>query len=46
MDFQRFLQANLELNHENDQQMEVDEITRDFVCPVLYPDKHLFYEDI
>jgi hypothetical protein len=26
--------------------MEVDEITHDFVYPVIYQDKHLLYEDI
>ncbi len=35
------IRANQEINHENDQQMEVDEIIHDFVYRGIYPDKHL-----
>jgi hypothetical protein len=39
------MQASQEMNHENDQQMEVDEIIHDFLYRVIYQDKHLWYED-
>ena len=34
------------MNHENDQQMEVDEKVHDFVYLMICLDKHLSYEDI
>jgi hypothetical protein len=34
------------MDQENVEQMEVDEIVPDFVCRVIYQDKHLYYEDI
>jgi hypothetical protein len=39
------MQASQEMNHENDQQMEVDEIIHDFLYRVIYQDKRLWYED-
>jgi hypothetical protein len=41
VDFQHMTEANLEMIHENDQQMEVDEIIHGFVYREIYPDKHL-----
>jgi hypothetical protein len=39
------MKANQEMNHENDQQVEVDEIIPDFVYLMICLDKHLWYED-
>jgi len=40
------MKANQEINHENDQKIEVDEIIHDCIDLMICPDKHLSCEDI
>ena len=46
VDSRHMMQANLEMNHENEFRREVDEIVHDCVDRVICQDKHLLYGDI
>ncbi len=46
VDFQHIESSSLEICHENDPEMEVDETAPDFLDRLICPDKHLWYGDI